>query len=89
MTASGSASSRGASSLGAIVAAVDTLAVRSCIDDGGVIASNGNGLADFQLLRRRKRDDQAVLCVFDLIEIDGRDLRDEPRPERWRGGYVG
>jgi len=62
----------------AIVAAVNTLAVRSCIIDGELIACDANGLADFQLLRRRKRDDRAVLCVLDLLEIDGRDLRDEP-----------
>jgi len=53
----------------AIVAAVNTLAVHSCIVDGELIACDANGLADFQLLRRRKRDDPAVLCVFDLIEI--------------------
>src|SRR6516162_3410593 len=36
----------------AIVAAVNTLAVRSCIIDGELIACDANGLADFQLLRR-------------------------------------
>jgi ATP-dependent DNA ligase len=30
------------------------------------------------LLRWRTRDDPAIFCAFDLIEADGRDLRDEP-----------
>jgi hypothetical protein len=30
------------------------------------------------LLRWSKRDDPAIYCAFDLIEFDGRDLRDEP-----------
>jgi ATP-dependent DNA ligase len=33
---------------------------------------------DFQLLRWRKRDDPAICCAFDLLQLDGRDLRDEP-----------
>jgi hypothetical protein len=41
-------------------------------------ACDANGLADFQLLRWRKRDDPAIFCAFDLIEVAGRDLRDEP-----------
>jgi bifunctional non-homologous end joining protein LigD len=61
-----------------IVAAIDALPVRTCIIDGELIACDANGLADFQLLRWRKRDDPAIYCAFDLIEIDGRDLRDEP-----------
>jgi hypothetical protein len=65
-----------------IVAAVKALAVRSCIIDGELIACDANGPADFQLLRWRKRDDPAILCAFDLIELDGRDLRDDPIEER-------
>jgi bifunctional non-homologous end joining protein LigD len=61
-----------------IVAAVKALAVRSCILDGELIACDTNGLADFQLLRWRKRDDPAIYCAFDLLQLDGRDLRDEP-----------
>jgi bifunctional non-homologous end joining protein LigD len=61
-----------------VVAAVRALAVRTCIIDGELIACDANGLVDFQLLRWRKRDDPAIFCVFDLIELDGRDVRDEP-----------
>jgi bifunctional non-homologous end joining protein LigD len=55
---------------GTIVEAVEALAVRSCIIDGEAILSDGEGLADFHLLRRR--DGAVHLCVFDLIELDGR-----------------
>ena len=34
-----------------------------------------DGLADFQLLRRRA---PAILCAFDLLELDGKDMRREP-----------
>jgi ATP-dependent DNA ligase len=65
-----------------IVAAIKALAVRSCIVDGELIACDANGLADFQLLRWRKSDDPAIYCAFDLIEVEGRDLRNEPIEER-------
>jgi hypothetical protein len=65
-----------------IVAAIKALAVRSCILDGELIACDANGRADFQLLRWRRHDDPAILCAFDLIELDGRDFRDEPIEER-------
>ena len=65
-----------------IVAAVEALAVRSCIIDGEVIACDSNGLADFQLLRWRLHHDPAILCAFDLLELDGHGLRDEPIEKR-------
>jgi bifunctional non-homologous end joining protein LigD len=65
-----------------IVAAIEALAVRSCLIDGEVIACDANGLADFQLLRWRRQHDPAMLCAFDLIELDGCDLRGEPIEER-------
>ena len=36
---------------------------------------NEHGLSVFDILRYRLRDDAAVLCAFDLIEVDGADLR--------------
>jgi bifunctional non-homologous end joining protein LigD len=66
----------------AIVHAVDKLRVRSCLIDGEAVACDGNGVAVFQLLRRR-RDDQAVfLYAFDLLELDGVDYRREPIEDR-------
>ena len=65
-----------------VVAAVEALAARSCTTDGEVIACDGDGLADFELLRYRQRDDPVTLVAFDLIEIDGLDVRCEPIGER-------
>ena len=39
---------------------------------------NEHGLSVFDILRYRLRDDAAVLCAFDLIEVDGADLRRRP-----------
>jgi ATP-dependent DNA ligase len=36
----------------------------------------------FDLIRRARHGDQAVLCVFDLIELDGLDLRHLPIEQR-------
>jgi bifunctional non-homologous end joining protein LigD len=57
---------------------VFALAARSCIIDGEAIACDGNGLADVELLRGRREDRRVTLCAFDLIELNGRDLRAEP-----------
>jgi bifunctional non-homologous end joining protein LigD len=38
----------------------------------------------FELVRRRRHGPSAVLCAFDLIELDGRDLRREPIEHRKR-----
>ena len=65
-----------------VVAAVEVLAARSCTIDGELIACDGDGLADFELLRYRQRDDPVTLVAFDLIEIDGLDARCEPIEER-------
>ena len=37
-----------------------------------------NGLSVFDLLRYRRQDDAVTLCAFDLLELDGVDLRREP-----------
>jgi ATP-dependent DNA ligase len=61
-----------------IVAAVEALAVQTCTIDGEAIACRDDGLADFELLRYHRRDAAVTLVVFDLLELDGRDLRREP-----------
>jgi bifunctional non-homologous end joining protein LigD len=66
----------------AIIGAMEALTVRSCTIDGEAIACDGNGLADFELLRCRRQDDAATLVAFDLIELEGRDLRREPIEHR-------
>ena len=37
--------------------------------------TNGDGLAVFDLIRHKRHGDAAVLWAFDLIELDGDDLR--------------
>jgi ATP-dependent DNA ligase len=62
--------------------AVEALPARSCLIDGEAIAFEQDGLASFELLRGRRHDRQVTLCAFDLIELDGRDLRREPLERR-------
>jgi ATP-dependent DNA ligase len=58
-----------------VVAAVTALPARSFLIDGEAIVTNGDGLAVFDLIRHKRHGDAAVLCAFDLIELDGEDLR--------------
>jgi ATP-dependent DNA ligase len=46
--------------------------------DGEAIVCDENGLAVFELICRHGTLASAVLCAFDLLELDGRDLRREP-----------
>ena len=50
--------------------------------DGEAVVCDENGLADFELICRRGALASAVLCAFDLLELDGRDLRREPIENR-------
>jgi bifunctional non-homologous end joining protein LigD len=52
--------------------------VRSCLIDGEVVCSDESGLARFDVLRRRRNEAVAFLYAFDLLELDGTDLRREP-----------
>jgi ATP-dependent DNA ligase len=61
-----------------IAAAVGTLRVRSCLIDGEAVACDGDGLPAFDRLRYRHADGSVFLFAFDLLELDGRDLRREP-----------
>jgi bifunctional non-homologous end joining protein LigD len=62
--------------------AVGKLPVRSCLIDGEAIVCDQNGLAVFELIRRHGALASAVHCAFDLLELDGRDLRREPIEKR-------
>ena len=55
--------------------AVAALPVHSCIIDGEAIVSDTTGLAVFSLIRSYRNGPRATLCAFDLVEIDGQDLR--------------
>src|SRR5262245_8771197 len=67
-----------------IATAVGKLTVRSCLIDGEAIVTDENGLAVFDLIRGHGTLLKAVHCGFDLLELDGRDLRREPIEERKR-----
>jgi bifunctional non-homologous end joining protein LigD len=58
---------------------VDALArLRSCIIDGEAVACDENGVASFDLVRHRRANDSVFLYAFDLIELNGDDLRRDP-----------
>ena len=58
-----------------IVAAVTALPAKSFLIDGEAIVTNSDGLAVFDLIRHKRHGGAAVLSAFDLIELDGEDLR--------------
>ena len=58
-----------------IVVAAAGLPVRSCVIDGEAIVVDENGLSVFDALRHRLHDHAAILCAFDVIELDGKDIR--------------
>jgi bifunctional non-homologous end joining protein LigD len=61
-----------------IVETLANLRSRSCIIDGEAVACDDNGLAVFDRIRCRRHDGKVFLYAFDLIELDGDDLRREP-----------
>jgi ATP-dependent DNA ligase len=61
-----------------IVEAIGRLQARSCIIDGEAVACRDDGMADFNRIRYRHHDADVFLYAFDLIELDGDDLRREP-----------
>ena len=65
-----------------IFEAMSTLKVTTCLLDGEAVTCNETGLAEFDGLRGRRGD--VHLCAFDLLELDGRDLRLEPLVQRRR-----
>ena len=46
--------------------------------DGEAIVSDENGLAVFELIRGHRSLASAVHCAFDLLELNGEDLRRKP-----------
>jgi ATP-dependent DNA ligase len=65
-----------------IETAVAALRALSCVVDGEAIVCDKNGLAVFDLMRGHRKIAGAVLCAFDLLELEGRDLRREPIEKR-------
>src|SRR5262245_14881517 len=61
-----------------IVEALTKLRSRSCIIDGETVACDGDGVPSFDRIRYRRRDASVFLYAFDLMELNGDDLRREP-----------
>src|SRR5262249_48734360 len=57
-----------------IAMGVGKLPVRSCQIDGEAIVTNSDGLAVFDLIRGHGSKASAVLCAFDLLELDGQEF---------------
>ena len=67
-----------------IVEAVRSLPVQSCVIDREAIVTDDKGLAVFDLLREHRHHVDAELCAFDMLELDGKDLRRTRIEERKR-----
>jgi bifunctional non-homologous end joining protein LigD len=51
---------------------------RSCIIDGEAVACDDNGIASFDLVRHHRANASVFLYAFDLIELNGDDMRRDP-----------
>jgi bifunctional non-homologous end joining protein LigD len=70
-----------------IAAAVTKLPAQTALIDGDLVAEADNGVSNFSLLQedlKRKHYGRMVLYVFDLMHLDGEDLRALPLTERKR-----
>jgi bifunctional non-homologous end joining protein LigD len=61
-----------------IVETLARLRARSCIIDGEAVACDDNGVASFELVRYQRANERIFLYAFDLIELNGDDLRRDP-----------
>ena len=61
-----------------IVDALARLRSRSCIIDGEAVACDDNGVASVDLVRHHRANDRIFLYDFDLMELNGDDLRRDP-----------
>jgi hypothetical protein len=61
-----------------IVETLARLRSRSCIIDGEAVACDDNGVTLFNRVRYRRHDESIFLYAFDLIELNGDDLRRDP-----------
>jgi bifunctional non-homologous end joining protein LigD len=66
----------------AIAAAAAKLRARSFTLDGEAVVSGADGVAVFEALHRRHKATDAMLYAFDLLELNGKDLRFLPLGER-------
>ena len=69
--------------------AASRIKAQSFLIDGEVVVCQDDGLSDFNALHSRRRDYDAVLFAFDLIEHQGDDLRNAPLLDRKRQQLLG
>jgi bifunctional non-homologous end joining protein LigD len=68
-----------------VAKAVAALPAKTALLDGELVVENEKGISSFSMLQtdlKDGRDDRFVYWVFDLLFLDGRDLRDEPLTTR-------
>jgi bifunctional non-homologous end joining protein LigD len=65
-----------------IVETLARLRSRSCIIDGEAVGCDDNGVTSFNLVRYRHCDESIFLYAFDVIELNGDDLRRAPLERR-------
>lgn len=65
-----------------VVAAVRSLKVRSVLLDGEGIVYDHKGMPSFDRLHSRDYDKEVSLAAFDLLELDGADLRKQKLLDR-------
>src|SRR5262245_2028143 len=61
-----------------IVEILARLRSRSCVIDGEAIGCDDNGVASFVRVRHHRANERIFLYAFDLIELNGDDLRRDP-----------
>jgi bifunctional non-homologous end joining protein LigD len=64
-----------------IAEAISRLPASAALLDGEIVVEDRRGISDFSLLQTDLKDgriDRFIYYVFDLLHLDGRDLRDEP-----------
>jgi ATP-dependent DNA ligase len=61
-----------------IASAAGSLRAQFFLIDGEAVCRNENGVPVFDVLHQRHNEQRAFLYAFDLLQLDGRDLRREP-----------
>ncbi|MFN2240051.1 MAG: DNA ligase, partial [Thermoanaerobaculia bacterium] len=71
--------------------ALSKLAAADAVLDGEIVALDEHGVSRFQLLQQGELDDRTVFVAFDLLWLDGEDLRGLPVEERRKAliGLIG
>jgi ATP-dependent DNA ligase len=62
----------------AILSTARSIQAKSFLIDGEAVCSDESGVPIFQMLRQRRNESTVFLYAFDLLQLDGRDLRREP-----------